>query len=412
MAEQCLWEANTGLSVGATGAPITTAHFTLTVSPTTGGLSSLVPKSSAAQATGVDDWRAPAGDYDLYQFVSRSTIIVGISAPPESAEQWPCGQVYRSLNQQHDFTPFRNAYTGDWRTFSGSWFTQQPGSCCQCCSSLADFRKRLTKLLQTDDKANLDNSTCKQEMGCAKSQDWLPTAVDVWHKSAGGDVAEDSVVVEMTMPAEAHTIYGAPAKVYTTLTFSSTSATIDADLRWIDKTPTRLPEATLLMLPLSHCTGGGGWSVDKLGSWVDAADVVPDGGAAHLHAVGDGGAKRACGGGKTLRAVSTDSALLSVGRASPFPTPLAPLSKAEASGGLAAVLHDNIWDVNCGLQHVPSRLHLSFCRWTSTHRRGIACAWQTRCGTLSTSSLMSMLPSGSDSRFPGSSFGHTGGCGQ
>ena len=251
-------------------------------------------------------------------------------------------------------------------------------------------------------------------MGCAKSQDWLPTAVDVWHKSAGGDVVEDSVVVEMTMPAEAHTIYGAPAKVYTSLTFSSTSATIDADLRWIDKTPTRLPEASLLMLPLSHYTGGGGWSVDKLGSWVDAADVVPDGGAAHLHAVGDGGAKRTCGGGKTLHAVSTDSALLSVGRASPFPTPLAPLSKAEASAGLAAVLHDNIWDVNCGLPHpacpVPSSPFV-LSSWTihspTWHR--MSCAWQTRCGTRSTSSLISMLPSASASRCGGNSLKDTGG---
>jgi hypothetical protein len=38
-----------------------------------------------------------------------------------------------------------------------------------------------------------------------------------------------------------------------------------------------------------------------------------------------------------------DSALLSVGRATAFPTPLTPLSEAEASGGLTAVLANNIW---------------------------------------------------------------------
>ena len=38
-----------------------------------------------------------------------------------------------------------------------------------------------------------------------------------------------------------------------------------------------------------------GWALDKLGSWVQASDVVPNGGAAHLHAVGDGGAQRVCG---------------------------------------------------------------------------------------------------------------------
>ena len=35
--------------------------------------------------------------------------------------------------------------------------------------------------------------------------------------------------------------------------------------------------------------------------------------------------------------------LFSVGRVSPFPTPLTPLSTEEASGSLTAVLHDNIW---------------------------------------------------------------------
>ena len=88
--------------------------------------------------------------------------------------------------------------------------------------------------------------------------------------------------------------------------------------------------------------------VDKLGSWVNTSDVVPDGGAAHLHAVGQGGAKRDCG-NKMLHVVNVDSALLSVGRASPFPTPLQPLTNVEASGTLAAVLHNNIWDVNCKL---------------------------------------------------------------
>ena len=78
--------------------------------------------------------------------------------------------------------------------------------------------------------------------------------------------------------------------------------------------------------------------------------MVPNGGAAHLHAVGAGGAKRSCGAGKgskTLHASAMDSALLSVGRETPFPTPLAPLSAVEARGGLTVVLHNNIWDVNC-----------------------------------------------------------------
>lgn len=77
-----------------------------------------------------------------------------------------------------------------------------------------------------------------------------------------------------------------------------------ADVRWIGKRPTRLPEATLLMMPLAPCAGGSGqkgsapWEVEKLGSWVDTTHVVPSGGAAHLHAVGDGGARRTCAGAR------------------------------------------------------------------------------------------------------------------
>ena len=47
-----------------------------------------------------------------------------------------------------------------------------------------------------------------------------------------------------------------------------------------------------------------------------------------------------------MHAAALDSALFSVGRESPFPTPLNPLSASEASGGLAAVLHNNLWDCN------------------------------------------------------------------
>ena len=66
------------------------AHFSGTVSGKTGGLSALVPRSLEST---VSDWSAD-GDYDLFQFV------------------------YRSLNQKHDFTPFRDAYTGDWKVRS------------------------------------------------------------------------------------------------------------------------------------------------------------------------------------------------------------------------------------------------------------------------------------------------------
>jgi hypothetical protein len=236
-------------------APITTQHFTAVVSATTGGLSSLAPNSLLAAADGVQDWASATDHYDLFKFV------------------------YRSFTQAADFKSFRAEMVGsDWHTFPGSWFGSEPGG--------------------YYDKLNSDHSTCNATMGCSKSQDWLPTNITVWHKHTSDE--EDLVAIHLIMPHEAHMLYGAPEAVYVTLNFTTE---VTADVRWIGKTTTRLPEATLFMLPLSHCSGGstvgpgpgGNWSIDKLGSWIEAADVVAGGGAGHLHAVGDGGARRSCG---------------------------------------------------------------------------------------------------------------------
>ena len=68
-------------------------------------------------------------------------------------------------------------------------------------------------------------------MGCAKSKDWLPTSVTVWYKHTAD---ADILIITMTLPAEVHKLYGAPASVDVTLTFSSAShsAAIEADVRW------------------------------------------------------------------------------------------------------------------------------------------------------------------------------------
>ena len=94
MAQQ--WPVTTPSLAGFTKVPpgtrIHTPHFVAIVSPITGGLSSLVPlPTSTVDAAGLvlgQDWVSAAGKYDLFQFV------------------------YRSMNQKHDFTPFRNNFTG------------------------------------------------------------------------------------------------------------------------------------------------------------------------------------------------------------------------------------------------------------------------------------------------------------
>ena len=273
---------------------------------------------------------------------------------------------------------------GDWK-FPGSWFTKEPGA--------------------YYDKQNMDQSTCAMPMGCAKSQDWLPTKVEAWHGSSSD---EDLLTIALTLPSEAHVVYGAPHTVWITLSFATATPVITADIRWIGKTATRLPEATLFMLPLSPCPMGTGWSLDKVGSPTITSNAIflasfwplvsP---SPHLDCAINRGSLEA---GWRLRmwwrlvvqrtstqlatvahavpavhklctvrypsisrpslaqgslthtnmreiknltpyvcsVVGLDSALFSVGRASAFPTPLDPLSPAEASSGLTALLHNNL----------------------------------------------------------------------
>ena len=94
--------------------------------------------------------------------------------------------------------------------------------------------------------------------------------------------AGHEIVVSLTLPQEAHVVYGAPSKVYVTLRFPTATQAVEVDVRWIGKLATRLPESSLFMLPLARCTaaqplhGGqrssppspsrGGWSLEKLGT--------------------------------------------------------------------------------------------------------------------------------------------------
>jgi len=107
----------------------------------------------------------------------------------------------------------------------------------------------------------------------------------------------------------------------------------------------------LLAFSLASCAAPStsGWEMEKLGSWVDSRDIVSTGGAAHLHAAGDAGARRICASAAaatTVGVVALDSALFSVGRNTAFPTPLRPLSTSEANGGIFAILGDNYWNTN------------------------------------------------------------------
>ena len=63
----------------------------------------------------------------------------------------------------------------------------------------------------------------------------------------------ETVVIEVTMPARAHTVYGAPATVYTTLTFPAGSAAIDVGLQWIGTPPYYASSCMIVLSPVALC---------------------------------------------------------------------------------------------------------------------------------------------------------------
>ena len=161
---------------------------------------------------------------------------------------------------------------------------------------------------------------------------------------------------------------------------------LNVTLVWRNKTACHAPETVWLSsVPNAHARGG--WTMDKLGHPInpveaDLADIDPEAAAdlgrrpwpgaaaeavqdgagnagrqgrgqatcdsigttcgVHLHAVGHDGVRYTGGEGR-LALVSLDSALLSVGEASPVPSPL---HAPDPRGGIHWALVGNLWNTN------------------------------------------------------------------
>ena len=167
------------------------------------------------------------------------------------------------------------------------------------------------------------------------------------------------IVLDLGMEnREAHKKRGAPEKFQVNIACEEDS--IHYDLRWFNKTATHIPETIWLShFPLSLADlkaksipeSFGRVALDKLGSTIDPTDV--DLGCdgmkhltcgIHLHAVGDNGvttfSKEKT---ESIKFVSLDTALVSIGVVSPVPTPLV---VPNPSGGVHFALVGNIWNTN------------------------------------------------------------------
>lgn len=186
-------------------------------------------------------------------------------------------------------------------------------------------------------------------------------------------------VIEMTMDSEAHSQAGAPAKIVTAVTISELF--VSWDMVQVNKRPTRLPEAGFFTFnPLAAALAPEGYRLQILGSPdVSPTDVVGAGGNGQNTST-YGGSPHLVGleaitwapptvGTSAFRIniTSLDVSIVSVGVATPFPSPrtVAP----DMTAGASFNIFQNIWNTNYVLCKLSIML---FVVTTPTHQESTA----------------------------------------
>jgi hypothetical protein len=157
------------------------------------------------------------------------------------------------------------------------------------------------------------------------------------------------VVITISFLQQAHEDRGAPVEAQIEHTCGG-AAGISTTVRWFNKTATHIPETIWLSnVPMQSTDKDVQVMLDKIGQPINAMDV--DLGCdgmkhltcgVHLHGVGDNGVLMRSTTAST-RVISWDSALVSIGVASPVPTPLV---APDVSRGIHYALVGNIWNTN------------------------------------------------------------------
>ena len=174
---------------------------------------------------------------------------------------------------------------------------------------------------------------------------------------AGGGGGAFLLTMAPAVPA-AHTARGALGLVELLIELGVSPTRLEdlnVTMQWANKIACHAPE-TFSCSSVPRAFARAGWRLDKLGSAVDPLDAnlaSANGGfgcnprgatcGVHLHAVQSGATYLGPEGRAELESV--DSALVSVGMASPLPTPL---TTPAPRGGIHFALYGNIWNTNCG----------------------------------------------------------------
>ena len=187
-------------------------------------------------------------------------------------------------------------------------------------------------------KATTENPGChnfhKPNMSSADPEYMVveAQAQTLWMKTgaSGGCTFMMESVIDDASTGGVHSKYGAPDTIITEVdvpaaaaaadtSSSSGSTSVSLKVTWLNKTTTRMAEASWVSFIPKVQSPRTGWQIYSLGVNVDPVDVVAHG-AIHLHAMGPDGAMVYSGPDGNLSIASLDVPVVSTGILSPFPT--------------------------------------------------------------------------------------------
>jgi hypothetical protein len=221
---------------------------------------------------------------------------------------------------------------------------------------------------------NVAGSVCgnfnkpRMALGGAKHRELPTSLVSLWqHSRDTGDGEKEGrggspksvceYLVEATLPAEAHTLGGAPAAVWTRVRLAAQPAgtgSLELELEYLafNKTATRLPESIFVQFKPAVAAEPAplGWSLEMFNDSsiaLDPMDVMPtpngSGGAPHTRCVS--GVRWQADGGEDAPSMwlsSKDVPCVCTGTPTPFPTPRnEPPNMAD---GVSYNIYNNIWN--------------------------------------------------------------------
>jgi hypothetical protein len=121
------------------------------------------------------------------------------------------------------------------------------------------------------------------EESVAASKDYVPALQHLHHQY---NDSGHTFTVDLRMPDEACSTYGAPQQVYLQVHLPNDTARLQFLLKWFEKSANRMPEALWLSFNPKVRTPRN-WKMDKLGQLISPLEVIRDGNR-KLHAVNTG----------------------------------------------------------------------------------------------------------------------------